>query len=243
MTLKNENDLLGKQDDFFLMLAHELRTPLKMAEMGTSKLLEGLLGPLTDQQKAALDRNSKCLRRIGKLVDNLLELSRLKEGKLSVNVGPVNLSALALDVLDLFADHPRFATLEVIKNLPLEIPDVIGDSMMLSEVMINLFGNAIRYAKSKISVTVSMASSRKQELVFELQNDGEHIPQDRLESIFTKPIRFDSEAALKRGTGLGLAISQEMIRQNHGRIGVENRQPSGVSFYFSLPLHTEPVGS
>jgi len=228
------------KDEFLGQVSHELRTPLTIIHGYSELMADGLLSgdDLVRQTADEIHTSSALMLR---LVDDLLDTSRLDAGRIQLRAETVDLSGwlgrLAAGYGQATPSHP------VVADLPAELPPVLADLDRLGQVMNNLLSNATRYsaAGSLIRVTAGVAGDAVQ---IEVIDQGPGIAPEDCERIFEKFYRGKHGATLAvRGTGLGLAVARQLVEAHGGRIGVHSTPGRGSTFWVRLPLAAAPSSS
>lgn len=224
-TIQFKNRLLGAA-------SHELRSPLTVAQTAVENLAEGMGGPLTPEQKELLDMARRNLDRLGRLVMNALDYSRLDSGRASTNPRRVDARRL---VGELTSDWKRSLSrpLRVDVDIPADLPPVRADADMLAQVICNLCDNAARHARTAVRVSAKVEGDAVRLTV---EDDGPGVPPERAGEIF-KPFTqvLRGEGPGYHGTGLGLTICREIAALSRGRIWLEPGTGAGARFHFELP--------
>ncbi len=222
------------RDHFFNVAAHELRNPLTTM-MGYSELLAkpGGLDNAERAQRGVQTIHQQTVR-LAKMIDALLDVSRIVQGKFSLERTPVDLSPLITRVVDEF----RMTTHK--HTLPVALPDapliVNGDEMRLEQVLRNLVGNAIKYSLTGGPVLVAVQRCDDQACL-SVADSGIGIPADSLPHLFQRFYRApNAEAHHIPGLGIGLFVTHEVISQHGGAIEVESQEGKGTTFTVHLPL-------
>ncbi len=220
--------------DFLAAMSHELRTPLN-AISGYAQLMEmELHGPITDQQRRALERIRRSHTMLARLVEDVLSFARIDAGHVEFNLADVRLDALLAGAEELVA--PQLEQRGLVYSYVRIDPEVTvhADRDKLEQIMLNLLSNAIKFTEAgSISVECRVTAS---EVFVQVRDTGRGIPTDKLQSIFEPFVQVDS--GLKRGsggTGLGLAISRELARGMGGEISAESSEGKGALFTIMLP--------
>lgn len=223
------------KENFVGNVTHELRTPLTVLGLGLENLQDGLAGPLTQEQAELIGRNIRNAKHLGKIIDDLLDFSRLQSGQAKLASKKLNLTQLIHKVVENFRNTETASNGLLQEVLPRDLPRLECDPDLIAQVVTNLLSNAVRYAKAKIVVKAERVDGFIQTSV---ANDGPGIPQEKLTQLFEKFVQLDrrERKGSYKGTGLGLAISKEIIEQHKGKIWVESPGESGVVFYFTLPV-------
>ncbi len=219
--------------DFISNVSHELRTPLASLKALAETLQEGAL---EDPPAASrfISRMETEIDNLTQLVNELLELSRIESGKLSLSfhrIQPCELLKPAVDRMSLQAER---AGLDLSLECPDNLPPVFADPNRISQVMINLVHNAIKFTPPGGHITVSAYQDVKN-IVFFVRDTGVGIARKDLGRIFERFYKAD-RARTGGGTGLGLSIARHMIESHGGYIWAESEDDVGSTFYFSLPI-------
>ncbi len=215
-------------------VSHELKAPLASVRGYSELMIDGRIkeGDKDKYLKTILD-NSVHLSR---LVDDLLTLSHLESGQLSLEKSDVSVDALARWSFE--SVSPRGKAKGVVLHLELEphLPVLHGDRHRLHEVLVNLLDNAIEYTESGGNVTLSVRV-RDSQMIMEVKDTGRGIPQEELPNIFERFYKVDkSRRRSEKGSGLGLAIARQLVELHGGRIEVESEIEKGSTFRVYLPL-------
>ncbi|HEV7705098.1 MAG TPA: ATP-binding protein [Gemmatimonadaceae bacterium] len=220
--------------DFLAAMSHELRTPLN-AISGYAQLMEmELHGPITDQQRKALERIRRSHTVLARLVEDVLSFARIDAGHIEFQIADVRVDELLDGVEALVA--PQLDQKGLGYAYRRIDPDVTvrADRDKVEQIMLNLLSNAIKFTDAgRISVECEMTDDV---VLVRVRDTGRGIPQDKLQSIFEPFVQVES--GLKRGiggTGLGLAISRELARGMRGDISAESVETQGATFTLSLP--------
>jgi signal transduction histidine kinase len=224
-------DAVRLREEFLLVASHELRTPLTSLLL-TAQSLSAARGPSKPESvRPAVDLMVRQTRRLAKLVEDLLDVSRIEAGQLPIEWEPVDLAALAREVVDRFADEARRAgcTLSASADRP-----VVGvwDRSRLDQIASNLIANAIKFGTGKpIEVSVRLEGD---EAVLVVQDHGIGIQPDRLPRIFE---RFERGVSTRHygGLGLGLYIVRNLVERLGGNIRCESKPDEGARFVVRLP--------
>ncbi|TNE85703.1 MAG: response regulator [Deltaproteobacteria bacterium] len=211
-------------------MSHELRSPLTAVSGMIDLTVDLVDGRAAEQLEVA----GRAAGHLARLVDDLLDLSRLQAGAVKIQAEPVALRTLLHDLVRLYetrvdAEHVRFA-IEVDERVP---PVVRTDPVRLRQLLEGLLTNAIRYAPHG-TVTLGLAQ-QKGRLRFTVADEGPGIPEEEHERIFQPFIQGSGRVDARVGTGLGLAIAREVVLAMGGRIGVDSRPGAGATFWFELP--------
>ncbi len=218
------------QDDFVSTISHELRTPLGFIKgYSTSLLREDTKWDEVTQREflSIIDEETD---RLTHLIENMLESARLQSKTLKFKFQPLRLDALVRDVTTRI--RARLPELQVQMELD-PVPPIMGDSVQLSQVFENLYGNAIKYAPgSPLTIRMQTAASK---LRTTFADQGPGILEDYLPFIFERFYRVPGQTT-SSGTGLGLYICRQIILAHHGKIWAESIADKGTAFIIELPI-------
>lgn len=235
------------KNEFLANTSHELRTPLHGIIGIAESLIDGATGPLPKATVSNLSMIAASGRRLGNLVNSLLDFSKLRNHDLALQRKPLDLRQLVEVVLTLSKPLISGQTLTLHNAVPESLPAVDGDEDRLMQIMHNLVGNAIKYTESgTVTVTAtltgmpSLASSGW--VTVTVSDTGIGIPEDKFEEIFKSFEQVDASVSREYGgTGMGLSISRQLVELHGGRIWVESQLGVGSRFHFTLPLASEPA--
>ena len=236
--LRKEQELDDMKLDFITMAAHELRTPLTSMRGYISVILTTNKGNFSVEQLEFLNRMNISCDRLGALIENLLFITRIEKGNVTLHVKPLdwinNVKQEVMRFSGLAKDNGITLT---VKDPDVTLPEIAADKYRINEVFANLVSNAINFTNSGGNVTVWFEKG-EHELITHIQDTGRGIPSESLPRLFTKFFRIsDSLTQESKGTGLGLYISKSIVGMHHGKIWVESKLNEGSTFSFSLPVY------
>src|SRR5262245_42708007 len=245
--LETANERLKELDclksDFVSNVSHELRTPLTAIKGAVDLLLREVPGPLNENQTHHLSRVRSNTQHLAGLINDLLDLSKIEEGKIELDAGRVSLGGLLHEVMETV--KPMAAEKSVLLEVDVPEPLVLvwADRDKVTQVLMNLIGNAIKFTPSDGKIGVSTANDRRGWVRVSIRDAGPGIPVGEQEKIFEKFYQVTQDGSLKpKGTGLGLAISKSLVELHGGKIWVESEPGRGSTFSFTLPV-SAPVTS
>ncbi|HXA43998.1 MAG TPA: response regulator [Candidatus Angelobacter sp.] len=214
---------------FSYSISHDLRAPLRAVDGFSNMLLRQAEWRLLAEDRDLLGRIRAGAEQMSKLVDGLLNLSRL--GRQSLSKGPTDLGGLVAEVLDGLSKEREGRKLEIRVS---DLPECIGDATLLKVVFVNLISNAIKFtAKKEVAVVEIGCSGQNGKTVYSVRDNGEGFDMEYVHKLFAAFQRLHSRDEFE-GTGLGLSIVQRIIQRHGGRIWAEAEVAKGAAFYFTL---------
>ena len=226
------------KSDFLLNVSHELRTPLTAITGSVDNMLDEITGPLSEPQRRYLLRVKANADQLVRLINDLLDLARIEEGRIQITPTLFSVSSLVSDVLE--ALRPMATE----KGLRLYLADTqeplitYADRDKVAQVLMNLLGNAIKFTPNggQITVTARQIESADERVEIAVTDTGEGIPMEELPHIFDKfyQVQLGIQAKAK-GTGLGLSIVKSLVELQGGCIWAKSQVGQGSTFAFSLP--------
>ena len=230
------------KSEFLANVSHELRTPMN-AIIGYSKLmLDGLDGELNSQQESDLQRVTTAADNLLGLINGLLDLSKIEAGRMEINVEELDVRPIIEDVVALVKPQSDSKELEVVANIPIELPTILADRARFRQVLVNLVSNAVKFTDVG-AVTIS-ATSGDGWVTLSVADTGIGISQEAQAYIFDEFRQADASTTRRYGgTGLGLAISKRLIALHGGRIWIESGANGGSVFSFTMPAYVRAVAA
>jgi signal transduction histidine kinase len=226
------------KDEFLSNISHELRTPLT-AILGYADLLAGgHAGDVPEEQRAGVERIRKAAHALLRLINDLLELSHLKLGRVELSVAPDDALHIAQRALD--AAGPPPDDVQVAIEEPAERIHLLVDGEKAARILENLLTNAFKFTpRGSVTVTIRRTVEEQQPIVeWVVRDTGIGIPADDHDAIFDEFRQVDgSSTRLYAGTGLGLALSRRLARLLGGRITVRSEPGRGSEFRLAVPAH------
>jgi signal transduction histidine kinase len=227
---------------FLATVSHELRTPLTSVLGYSEMLLDGLAGPLNEEQRDYLSTVMAKGEQLLGLISKLLDVSRIESVGVQLNRRPLDLRDLVHEVVYVQAPHARRRRLHVHINIPEQLPLVLGDRDKLRQVLSNLVSNAIKFTPESGAVEIGAHSLNADDPVtartvqVSVTDSGIGIPKELHDKVFDTFYQVDnSPSRAYEGSGLGLAIVRRFVEAHGGRVWVESGQPRGTVFHFTLP--------
>ena len=233
------------KSDFLANMSHELRTPLNSI-IGFSQALEdGLVGPLTDEQRGYQNDILESGRHLLMIINELLDLAKIESGKAELDYSDIDVTELVEKSVFLFREKSIKHNIAIDVALGKEPAVIHGDFTRLRQVIINLLGNALKFTEDGGRVSLQTRLNEPpggvRQFVFSLTDTGIGISAEDQEKLFRPFAQLEPSLTKKyEGTGLGLALCKNIIELHGGRIWVESKQGQGSTFSFSIPV--DPCG-
>lgn len=233
---KEDADAANKTKSLFLSsMSHELRTPLN-AILGFGQLLQKDNNNLSSRERQEYtDEIMTAGDHLLKLIDDVLNLSRIENNGASLNIEPVDAIKICSECNEMLRAIVEKEQLYLSAELPASTIMVMADSTRLRQVIINLISNAIKYnhPNGSIKITVNV---NKDQLRISVHDTGSGIPENKQKELFKPFSRLGYETSGIKGTGIGLSISKQLIESMHGRVGFSSKVNEGSVFWIELPL-------
>lgn len=228
------------KDEFMSHVSHELRSPLTAIHQFSTILMDGLAGPLVDDQKEALRVILRNIYQLESMIEDLLEITRMQNGKLRIDLQSVLVSEVIEDGIDTLRGVAQAKEVALTREIADGLPTAYADPVRTRQVLINLIGNALKFTPTGGVVTVRAGLDEEPGFVrFEVEDTGCGIAAESTARIFERlyQVREPGQAG-RKGLGLGLFICRELVDQQSGRIWVRSELGRGSSFFFTLPVFT-----
>lgn len=235
--ITREKKVQSLKSEFVSIAAHQLRTPLSAIKWTLTSLLDGDFGSLSDDQRKYLGKTNLSNERMINLVDDLLNLSRIEEGRYVYKTSMVSVGDLLNAVLKAVELKANEKKIRLDTDIDKRLPDLTIDEEKIKLVLQNLVENAINYSHQKSSVTIAVKNDiARNEVVFSVKDSGIGIPDDQRARIFTKFFRAENAVRAETvGSGLGLFIDKNIVEAHKGRIWFDSELDKGSTFHFGIP--------
>ena len=237
--LKKANEELIKfndlKDEFVSMASHELRTPLSIICGAVKLLIDEIPGKIVSGQKEMLDMAMKNLNRLARIVDSLLNISKIESGKIELCRTDVAISRLIAETVSEYGPQAENKHINLSCQLPPHSVILHADADRIKEVIVNLISNSIKFTPEGGSINV-FCEDRNDEVFIFVKDTGCGVAKNDIPRMFEKFTQFDRKVGPgEKGTGLGLAICKGLINLHNGKIWAESDTGSGMKISFTIP--------
>jgi signal transduction histidine kinase len=236
--LKEYNQL---KDEFVSTASHELRTPLSITMGAIRLVLDEIPGQIVEEQRDVLAMAMESVKRLSRIVNSLLTISKIESGTLDLQKTVVNICELIKDTVSNYEPLAQDNGLRLDCKVPEQSVDICLDPDKFKEVLINLISNSIKFTPEGGWIKV-ICTEQDKEILVSIQDSGVGIAKEDIPKLFDKFTQFGRKAGPgEKGTGLGLAIAKKLVEIHGGNIKVESEVGQGTIFTISLPLTTETL--
>jgi signal transduction histidine kinase len=238
--LNSELTLARQKTDFVSNVSHELKTPLTSIRMFSELLAEGRVAD-SAKQKSYLNIITTEAARLTRLINNVLDFSRMESGEKKYNFQPCDLTEVVRTTAEIFRPHLEAGGFKFDCELPAAPISIRGDADALSQIIVNLLSNAEKYSTGKKKITLQLAQKQSPLPHAEIKvlDCGSGVPRGNEEKVFEKFYRaHDSLSSGIQGSGLGLTIARQIARAHGGDVVFEPREGGGSCFVLRLPIST-----
>jgi len=242
--IKELQELDQLKSQFLANMSHELRTPLNSIIGFSRVILKGIDGPVTEMQNQDLTAIYNSGQHLLGLINDILDLARIEAGKMELNFEEVKLSDMVNSVLSTAKGLVKEKPIQLISQVPADMPTVRGDTMRVRQVLINLLSNASKFTDEgsiTVETMVQTGPNGKPEALINVIDTGPGISPEGQAKLFKAFSQVDGSATRKSGgSGLGLSICANLVQLHGGRISVTSAEGKGSTFWFTLPLFHQP---
>ncbi len=235
--LTRVREISQMKSDFVSKASHELRTPLSSIRAYVEMLVDGEADNEDSRQEFYRIIQNET-DRLGRLIDNMLDISRIEAGIVQIERETVDFKALITKAVDSLEPQSREKQISLLTKLAEVDLTVEGDADMLYQVVLNLLSNAVKYTPDGGRVTAGADSDNLTRcVVFSVSDTGLGIPPDAIDQVFEKFYRVENYKRVAKGTGLGLSLCKHIVETlYHGQVGVESELGMGSKFWVSIPM-------
>jgi len=239
MELSVANKRLQEHDQrrslFFSVASHELRTPMTAIRSFADNMLDGVAGPLTERQTAYLNRIGHNLTRLTRIINQLLDWSRLDLKKETLRLEQLCVGQIVGLVSDSLRVVAHDKQVEIMTLIPDDFLGIQGDRDKLEQIFWNLIGNAVKFTPEGGRITITGSTEEDSRITIRIQDTGCGIAPEHLENIFNEFSKVPSNMPASQGAQLGLFITKNLIEMHLGSISVESRLGEGTTFIVTFP--------
>ncbi len=234
------------KSEFISNVSHELRTPMTSIKGYADLLFLGAAGPLAEQQKDFVAKIKSNAERLGILVDDLLNISKIDSGSERMRVEPIDIGKVLEGVISSLkgrAEHEH-KQLNVQLRVAPDLPEVEGDPNKITQVFTNIVDNAFNYTYAGGSIDIEAKRDDERHILVAVKDTGIGIPDEFKDRIWERFGRYEEHALVMdvAGTGLGLPIVKTLVEMHQGRVWFESELGKGTTFFVSLPVEQAVVG-
>jgi len=228
------------REEVLAIVSHDLRNPLNAVTLGTSLLK--MSNTLSDEDREQVEAIEVSGRRMAKLIEDLLDVTRLEGGKrLPIEPGTVEPAELLREAEEIFRAQAAVASVSIDYEADESLPPVYADRHRVMQVMSNLIGNSMKFTPPGGRIEVRAKQLEDHAVLFSISDTGPGIPKEHLSHIFSP--YWQAKRAERLGAGLGLPIAKGIVEAHGGRIWVESEPDQGTDFYFTLPVDASALTS
>lgn len=231
------NRAIQVRDDVLGIVAHDLRNPLNSIVLQASLLRKRIAEPESPARRS-VELIDRAARRMNRLIQDLLDVTRMEAGWLSLDRASVPTAQAVMDAIEAQSAQVSAASLELQIDVAPDLPDVWADRERLLQIFENLIGNALKFTEPGGRITVG-ATSRDGEVLFRVEDTGSGIAAGELPYLFDR--FWQARKAGRHGAGLGLPIVKGIVEAHAGRIWVESAPGRGTTFFFTIPVAARAV--
>lgn len=229
------------KSDFISIISHELRTPLTSIKESVSLVLDGIAGPLNEEQKKFLTISKNNIDRLTRLITNILDLSRIEAGRIVMRKKKLNINDIIKDVYNAARSEAEQKNIELSISLGDPLEPTWFDPDRITQALKNLISNAIKFNRDKGSIKISSSEGEingREFIKVVVEDSGIGIQSEDKENLFKNFSPLDASMTRKQsGAGLGLAISKGIIELHGGDIRVVSEPDVGSKFIFTIPVY------
>jgi signal transduction histidine kinase len=237
--LKKKNEELKAldqlKDDFVNNVSHEFRMPLTIIQESIRQISEGMFGAVNEEQRKYFKMSLKNIDRLKALIDNMLDISKIKKGKFDLNKKNIDIGTIINEVVFDFTQKIKDKGLEIKVDLQAQPLEALADKDKITQVLINLVGNAYKFTAQGC---IEISAGKKDGFIeCSVVDSGIGMSPKDLTYLFSDFYQIGRwEGNQEKGTGLGLVISKSIIELHNGKIHVESKEGAGTKFTFTLPM-------
>ena len=219
---------------FFSIISHELRTPFTPIRGYIDLLRDGAMGPLAPKQQKAIDIVATNLNNALTLLDDLLDLSKLKASGITLSPQVFSVQALVEELVKSGRAYVENTEIEFRSDIATDLPDIYGDKGRIRQILLNLLNNATKFTDHG-SITL-ITELEPDQIVFRVKDTGTGLLPEEIPQVFNEFWQSEDIHGTGIGTGLGLAISRYLVQAHNGKIWLESEKGIGTTVSFTIPI-------
>jgi signal transduction histidine kinase len=234
--LEKLSELNQLKADFIANISHELRTPMTHIVGYIDLLADDTFGPLSKEQRDAMETLRNASQRLNNLIDDLIQYSDSSRGGISLNIQTITIRDCVQDMLSRLTAKSQKGNVRIEVHLPPDLPPVRADSRKITWVIFQLVDNGIKFTPSggKVSIRAGRSSDR---VWVTIEDTGIGIPAGRMGELFTPFHQLDGSSTRRHGgTGMGLHLSRQIVDAHGSKLTVQSKEGSGTRLLFDLPI-------
>ncbi|MGH7213861.1 MAG: ATP-binding protein, partial [Tepidisphaeraceae bacterium] len=235
--MTKEKEIAQMKNDFVSNVSHELRTPLASIKAYVEMLIDGEADDERTQREFYEVIQGEA-NRLSRLIDNILNISRIESGLVKINKQPQSLTVITKEAIEVIAPQAKLKQINLKEQVTPAFYQTHADKDMLYQAVLNLLSNAVKYTPEGGTITVSaQINEAAKKVVVKISDTGVGIPPKDLPFVFDKFYRAEANNHMAKGTGLGLSLVKHIVETVHkGRLFVESQVGKGATFGFELDL-------
>jgi signal transduction histidine kinase len=238
--LKSESEqfkMSKQRDDYVAMMVHELRSPLSVIKGSADLVLREEQSLSADQKYTLLSQVKTSATDLLDIVNDILDVSKIESGRFEIKKKNGNLNTVLEDEAEYYMALAREKDIEVVMELSDKVPEFEFDEDRIKHVMNNLLSNALKFTEEGGKVTIVSKMLDDYNVEVAVCDTGSGVPDDMKGKLFNKFVQMENrKQAKEKGTGLGLVIAKGIVEAHGGGIWVEDNEPQGAKFLFTIPI-------
>lgn len=223
------------KSNFVASVSHELRTPLVTIDKSIGMILQGEAGQVSEAQQHFLSIAERNIKRLGLLINDLLDLSKLEAGRMEIRREACSIDKVIHEAAEALNSWAKTKSISIDARIQEGLPSADADANRIIQVLNNLIGNAIKFTPKDGRITVEAKLNKENRIEVSIEDTGIGISQEALPKVFDKFFQAGERVSTDiNGTGIGLSIAKEIVELHGGRIWAESQKEAGTKFTFTL---------
>ena len=236
-----KHEQITQKDKLLSHVSHELQTPIAVVRECVSMLSDNSSEGLDSSQKHYFETIKKNVGHLQKMINDLVDIARLEEKRLDVNLQPVSADKILRNINREYDLVAKKKNIKLSVDYGYDLPILLADPKRVTQVLINLVGNAIKFSQveGEVKVSASISEEKNDFVQFSVKDNGIGIQEQHLKQIFSRNYQVPSELKIaKKGLGLGLFICRQIIEHHGGSIWTQSKVGEGAEFLFTVPVYS-----